>query len=88
MPEDIATAYANALADLIAAKVAARLEQSIGDDILTVQQAADLLKFHPTTVTRWAKDGTIPSCRIGSDLRFRRSALLNHVTPSAEIHRR
>lgn len=67
-------------ARMFAREVALLLEQSIGDDILTLQQAADLLKFHPTTVSRWARDGVIPSCRFGADLRFRRSALLEHVT--------
>lgn len=80
MADDIAAAYTNALADLIAAKVAARLEQSIGDDILTVEQAAALLKIHRNTVTQYARDGHIPAVRLGDSWRFRRSALLNHVT--------
>lgn len=70
-----------AFADLIAEKVAARLAASLADDVLDVEQAAALMKLHPNTVREMAAAGTIPAHRYGKFWRFRRSALLEHVTP-------
>lgn len=68
------------LANAIAALVAERLESSLGDDVLNTEQAAELLKLHPTTVSQLARSGQIPARRLGKEWRFRRSALLNSVS--------
>lgn len=66
-------------ARLTAEYLSEMIRRSIGDDILTLEQAADLLKFHPTTVSGWAKQGKIPGKKIGDSWRFCRSELLDHV---------
>lgn len=71
-----------AMEERIAQRVAQLLEQSIGDDVLTTEQAAELLQVHVNTVRQYAKDGMLPAHKYGDQWRFRRSALLNHVTPS------
>ena len=71
---------APAFADLIASKVADKLARTIGDDILTTKQAAELLQIHETTVSQMAAAGDLPGRKLGRDWRFRRSALLNHIT--------
>lgn len=68
-----------AMENRIAHKVAALLERSIGDDVLTLESAAELLKCHPNTLSEWAKAGHVPARRLGSSWRFRRSALLDHI---------
>lgn len=73
---------ADAFADLVAEKVALRLERSLGDEVLTLKQAADLLQLHENTVRQHAQRGTLPGQKFGDSWRFRRSALLNAVTPS------
>lgn len=70
----------SAMEERIAQRVAQLLEQSIGDDVLTTEQAAELLKLPPKMVRHYAKDGTLPAQKYGNQWRFRRSALLNHVT--------
>ncbi|WP_412030202.1 helix-turn-helix domain-containing protein [Deinococcus yunweiensis] len=67
-------------ARMIAREVALLLEQSIGDDVLTTAQAAQFLQIHPNTVLELAAQGEIPGRKLGRDWRFRRSALLDHVT--------
>ncbi|GHF65183.1 excisionase family DNA binding protein [Deinococcus metalli] len=67
-------------ARMIAREVAQMLEQSIGDDVLTLKEAAKFMGFHPVTVAKWAADGTLPGRKIGDSWRFRRSALLDYVT--------
>lgn len=71
----------HAFADLIAEKVAARLATSLADDVLDPDGAARLLKVHPETVRAMAASGEIPARRVGKSWRFRRAALLEHVTP-------
>lgn len=74
---------ADAMAELIAEKVARRLEESLGDDVLTTEEAARLLKLHPVTVSDMAAKGVLPARKLGRDWRFRRSALLAHITDTA-----
>lgn len=45
------------------------------DRILTVPMLADYLFCHPNTVYRLARARTIPAFRVGSDWRFRKSAV-------------
>ena len=76
---------ADQFADLIAEKVAARLEQSLGDEVLTLDQAAELLQFHPNTIRQQAQAGKLPGSHIAGAWRFRRSALLAHITDTARM---
>ena len=49
----------------------------MNDEILTVQEVAELLKVDPNTIYLWAKDEKIPHSRIGkATLRFIRSEIL------------
>lgn len=48
---------------------------SITDDVLTLQDVANLLKVHPNTVYRLARKGAIPAFKIGTDWRFQRSSI-------------
>jgi excisionase family DNA binding protein len=54
-------------------------------DVLTAQQAAELLNAHVETIRRMARRGSIPAFKIGKDWRFRRSALLSWSETNPEI---
>jgi len=45
------------------------------EPLLDAQQAATHLRMHPKTVQRMARDGHVPSIRMGRYVRFRLSAL-------------
>jgi len=59
------------------------------DDLLTVEEAASLLKGHPKTVRRWCATARIPRPRLaGREYRILRSDLLGQRGPekvSAEV---
>lgn len=44
--------------------------------LLTLKETAELLRHHPKTVERWAREGKIPSYRVGSRVLFQRSDVL------------
>lgn len=46
------------------------------DEILTVNEAAELLKVHPQVMRRWANEGIIPAGRAGRNWRFSRRAII------------
>jgi excisionase family DNA binding protein len=48
----------------------------VGEEILTTQEVADLLKLHPKTVNKLAKSGRVPAYRIGRQWRFRKSEVI------------
>ncbi|HSF59969.1 MAG TPA: helix-turn-helix domain-containing protein [Candidatus Binatia bacterium] len=48
----------------------------VGEEILTTQEVADLLKLHPKTVNKLARCGRLPAYRIGRQWRFRKSEIL------------
>jgi excisionase family DNA binding protein len=48
----------------------------VGEEILTTQEVADLLKLHPKTVNKLAKSGKVPAYRIGRQWRFRKSEVI------------
>jgi excisionase family DNA binding protein len=50
-----------------------------GEEILTTQEVADLLKLHPKTVNKLARCGRLPAYRIGRQWRFRKSEILKLV---------
>ena len=47
-------------------------------DLLTVREAADLLRVSPLTLKRWGKRGKLPAIRINSrgDRRYRKESIL------------
>jgi excisionase family DNA binding protein len=60
-----------------------RSSKEQGDQILTVPMLAEYLLCHPSTIYRLLKNKRIPGFRVGSDWRFRRSAIdqwLNKAT--------
>jgi excisionase family DNA binding protein len=69
--------------------VSAKFPKEPADQILTVPMLAEYLLCHPSTIYRLLKNKRIPGFRVGSDWRFRRSAIdqwLNKATiPSARV---
>lgn len=54
-----------------------QLRYNIGklqNDMLTIDEVADLLRVHPVTIRRWEKQNRLKSCRIGPkrSIRFMR----------------
>jgi excisionase family DNA binding protein len=45
-------------------------------EVLTVKDVCDLLRVHPTTLYKMARQGKIPSSRVGTEWRFRKDAIL------------
>ena len=47
-------------------------------DLLTVREAAEVLRVSPLTLKRWGKRGKLPAIRINSrgDRRYRKEAIL------------
>jgi excisionase family DNA binding protein len=42
---------------------------------MTLDEVADYLRVHPSTVYRMAKNQTLPAFKIGSDWRFNRESI-------------
>ena len=51
-----------------------------GDEVLTPDEAAELLKVSKKTVLRQARLGELPATKVGRAWRFRRSELLAFLT--------
>ena len=56
---------------------AARVEGSEFPDVLTVEQAAELLQLSAKTLKRLAQAERVPSRRVGNQWRFSRQALMD-----------
>ena len=50
-----------------------------GADILTTEEAADLLRVSSKTVLALARDGELPGTKVGRAWRFLRADLLDYV---------
>ena len=50
-------------------------------ELLTLQEACDLLKFHPNTLRQWDKNGILPAIRIGVKRvrRYRKEDIINYL---------
>lgn len=53
------------------------------DEVLTADEAAELLKVKPCTVGDWARQGVLPSFKLGKFRRYSRRALEAHVATLA-----
>jgi excisionase family DNA binding protein len=52
------------------------------DELLTVEEAADLLKVHPNTIRNAIRDGRLPAIRLGARIvRIRKCDLLAAFNP-------
>jgi len=49
-------------------------------EVLTLEEAAELLRVDAGALRTWAEDGTVPGRRLGEDWRFRRDALLDWLS--------
>jgi chromosome partitioning protein len=56
------------------------------DELLTVDEAARLLKVHPKTIRRWCAASRLPTTMAGREYRIRRADLLSHraLSPAPE----
>ena len=54
------------------------------DEILTSEEASELLKVSNKTVLRLARDGELPAQKIGRAWRFCRSELVSYVSKRQE----
>ncbi len=57
------------------------------DNLLTVQQVADMLQVHPETVRRWLRDGELDGTPLGgkSGWRIRRSRVEAFLMQRSEL---
>lgn len=69
------TALRRIVREELAAIVAELRDRPEPSEWLTTAQAAEVLGWHPKTLQRKARSGEIPSTKVGTDLRFRRSDL-------------
>jgi excisionase family DNA binding protein len=53
------------------------------DEVLTAVEAAALLRVKPSTVGDWARQGIIPSFKLGRFRRYSRRAIEGHVAALA-----
>lgn len=68
----------NQLADAIAERISCR--SSGGDEVLTVEQAAQYLQLSPTTVRRLLRAGTLPGFKYGDQWRIHKAAVVHQLT--------
>lgn len=57
-------------------------EQNKGNiELLTLQEACDMLKVHPNTLRQWDKNGTLPAIRIGTKRirRYKKQDIINFL---------
>ena len=50
-------------------------EQSEEPGVLTINEVADILRLHPTTIYRLVKRGELPGFKIGGNWRINRASL-------------
>ena len=54
-------------------------ESDSGPDVLTVEQAAELLQLSPKTVKRLSATGVVPGRRVGNQWRYHRATLIDWI---------
>lgn len=53
------------------------------DPLLTISDAAAILKLHPVTVERLIRQGDLPAVKVGGSIRLQRRALDAHLAANA-----
>jgi len=53
--------------------------EKLNSDILTVEEAAELLKIPRSSVYKLAQEGKIPAKKVGRHWRFHRETLINWI---------
>jgi excisionase family DNA binding protein len=53
------------------------------DEILTIEEAAALMKVNAETIRRWIRKGELPVIKRGSVVRIRKSTLLTETREAA-----
>ena len=98
LPEDTADKLARAAVELRTPKqnlVAHLVENHLtvgrheffpnaGDEVLTAEEAAELLRTDVATVSAMAENGTLPGRKVGDDWRFARAAVLRWLEGDEE----
>jgi excisionase family DNA binding protein len=61
--------------------IVAKLDELVAatDAVLTMHEAATVLRVSPKTVLKWIRTRDLPASRIGLQWRFRRSALMQWI---------
>ena len=54
-------------------------------ELLTLQEACDLLKVHPNTLREWDRNGSLPAIRIGAKRvrRYRKEDIIKYMQSSS-----
>jgi len=54
-------------------------------ELLTLQEACDLLKVHPNTLREWDRNGSLPAIRIGAKRvrRYRKEDIIKYLQSSS-----
>lgn len=53
-------------------------------DVLTIDEVADWLRVHRTSLYRWVKTGTIPHFKVGNLYRFNRASIEAWIRSESE----
>jgi excisionase family DNA binding protein len=63
------------------------MSTTLGSELLTVAEAAEILKVSPVTISRWIRQGRLPAQRVGPRaLRIHREDLASVVSPTQPAH--
>jgi excisionase family DNA binding protein len=54
--------------------------------VLTLEEAAEFLKVHPSTIDRLLKSHTMPAFKIGSDWRFNQESIQRWIEERETTH--
>jgi excisionase family DNA binding protein len=54
--------------------------------VLTLEETAEFLKVHPSTIYRMLKSRTIPAFKIGSDWRFNQESIQRWIEDRETTH--
>lgn len=62
-------------------------ESAVVEDYLTLDEAAEVLKVNPKTLSRWVNEKKVNFFRAGRDLRFTRKQLSDFLAKSAKNYK-
>jgi excisionase family DNA binding protein len=57
------------------------------NEVMTLEEVADYLRVHYTTVRRWCRGGELPALKVGRTYRVRRADLEDWWTRQARVAR-